>query len=130
MAETALSQLEHQIDAIRREAFAEGYAAAMKAVQQLASRSAPRQPESSAAAANGNERGQQDTATGAKHGSSASPDRYLCPSLTRAPPHFPSCRIWRARLATTPETARCERTNGAGDPESGGATGGAASRNP
>src|SRR5438874_10347863 len=36
MANTALSELQQQIDAIRREAFEAGYAAAMKAVREMA----------------------------------------------------------------------------------------------
>jgi type II secretory pathway pseudopilin PulG len=43
MAEEALTQLQAQIDAIRREAFADGYAAAMKNVQELATRTVPQQ---------------------------------------------------------------------------------------
>jgi hypothetical protein len=38
---TAVNQLQTQIDAIRREAFAQGYAAAMQAVRDLAGRPAP-----------------------------------------------------------------------------------------
>ncbi|HTV89017.1 MAG TPA: hypothetical protein VME41_08385 [Stellaceae bacterium] len=38
---TAVNQLQEQIDAIRREAFAQGYAAAMQAVRDLAARPAP-----------------------------------------------------------------------------------------
>lgn len=38
MSKTALSHLQQQIDAIRREAFAEGYAAAMQAVREFAAR--------------------------------------------------------------------------------------------
>lgn len=45
MAEEALTQLQAQIEAIRREAFAEGYAVAMQAVKELAARSAPEQTE-------------------------------------------------------------------------------------
>lgn len=41
MARTAMTELQQQIEAIRREAFAAGYAAAMQAVRELASRSAP-----------------------------------------------------------------------------------------
>ena len=43
MAEEALTQLQAQIEAIRREAFDEGYTAAMQAVKELAARSAPQQ---------------------------------------------------------------------------------------
>jgi hypothetical protein len=39
MAKTALEDLQRQIDAIRRQAFEAGYAAAMKAVHELASQS-------------------------------------------------------------------------------------------
>jgi hypothetical protein len=38
---TAVNQLQEQIDAIRREAFAQGYAAAMQAIRDLASGPAP-----------------------------------------------------------------------------------------
>lgn len=41
MSKTALTHLQEQIDAIRREAFAEGYAAAMQAVSDFAARPAP-----------------------------------------------------------------------------------------
>jgi hypothetical protein len=41
MSETALTELQNQIEAIQREAFAEGYAAAMQAVHELSSPSAP-----------------------------------------------------------------------------------------
>ncbi len=41
MAKTAMSQLEDQVELIRREAFAAGYAAAMRAVHETASRPAP-----------------------------------------------------------------------------------------
>jgi len=40
MAKTAVSELQQQIEEVRREAFAAGYAAAMQAVRELASRSA------------------------------------------------------------------------------------------
>jgi hypothetical protein len=41
MARTAVTQLQQQIEEVRREGFATGYAAAMQAVRELASRSAP-----------------------------------------------------------------------------------------
>jgi len=43
MAEAALTQLQTQIEAIRHEAFAEGYAAAMEAIRELSSRSVTQQ---------------------------------------------------------------------------------------
>lgn len=41
MAKTALSELQQQIEEVRREAFAAGYAAAIRAIRQVASRSPP-----------------------------------------------------------------------------------------
>ncbi|MBV9824523.1 MAG: hypothetical protein JO001_02410 [Alphaproteobacteria bacterium] len=41
MAKTALNQLQEQLDAIRREAYEAGYAAAMQAIRDLTARSAP-----------------------------------------------------------------------------------------
>lgn len=41
MAKTALNTLQDQIEAVRREAFAAGYAAAMQAVRELAAKAAP-----------------------------------------------------------------------------------------
>lgn len=50
MAKTALALLQEQIEAIRREAYAEGYSAAMQAVRQLASRPSGRGAEAVAPA--------------------------------------------------------------------------------
>src|SRR5256885_2151930 len=55
MTETALTELQNQIEAVQLEAFAEGYAAAMQAVHELSSRSAPQQNDN-AAVPNGNGR--------------------------------------------------------------------------
>ena len=41
MAKTALTQLQDQIEAVRREAFAAGYAAAMQAIRDLAAKPTP-----------------------------------------------------------------------------------------
>ncbi len=41
MAKTALTQLQDQIEAVRREAFAAGYAAAMQSIREFAGRPAP-----------------------------------------------------------------------------------------
>src|SRR5437016_9490697 len=41
MARTALNQLQDQIEAVRREAFAAGYAAAMQSIRELAAKPAP-----------------------------------------------------------------------------------------
>jgi hypothetical protein len=41
MAKTALTQLQDQIEAVRREAFAAGYAAAMQSIREFAAKSAP-----------------------------------------------------------------------------------------
>ena len=55
MAGRALNELQAQIEAIRREAFTEGYAAAMQTVKELAAQSAPQQG-NNAAVPNGNGR--------------------------------------------------------------------------
>jgi hypothetical protein len=49
MARTAVTRLQQQIDEVRREGFAAGYATAMQAIRKLAWRSAP-EPRSSEAA--------------------------------------------------------------------------------
>jgi hypothetical protein len=59
MAEEALTQLQAQIEAIRREAFAEGYAVAMQAVKEVAARSAPEQTDM-AVVPNGSESSDSD----------------------------------------------------------------------
>jgi hypothetical protein len=41
MAKTAINQLQEQIEAVRREAFAAGYAAAMQSIRELATRPMP-----------------------------------------------------------------------------------------
>jgi hypothetical protein len=51
MARTAINQLQDQIEAVRREAFAAGYAAAMQSIRELASRPAPSAQAATAAAA-------------------------------------------------------------------------------
>ena len=48
MTETALTELQNQIETIRREAFAEGYAVAMQAVKELTARAAPQQSDKAA----------------------------------------------------------------------------------
>ena len=50
MARTAINQLQDQIEAVRREAFAAGYAAAMQSIRELASRPAPSAQAATAAA--------------------------------------------------------------------------------
>ena len=49
MVRTAVTQLQQQIEEVRREGFAAGYAAAMQAVREVASRSAPTDGTSTAA---------------------------------------------------------------------------------
>ena len=51
MVKTALTQLQDQIEAIRREAYAAGYAAAMQAVREFSSRPAAGGPSAAARAA-------------------------------------------------------------------------------
>jgi hypothetical protein len=49
MAKAAMTEMQQRIEAVRRDAFAAGYAAAMQAVRDLASRSAPKDGTSTAA---------------------------------------------------------------------------------
>ena len=53
MANSALTELQQQIEAIRREAFQAGYAAAMEAVRELASKSPPQEDGGAAASRRG-----------------------------------------------------------------------------
>ena len=69
----ALMELKQQIEAIRREAFEAGYAAAMEAVRELASAPAPHQPDSGAAASRRGRRG----------GSPAASRKGNCPAVSR-----------------------------------------------
>src|SRR5713226_3224535 len=50
MARTAINQLQDQIEAVRREAFAAGYAAAMQSIRELTARPAPSAQAATAAA--------------------------------------------------------------------------------
>ena len=49
MAKAAMTEMQQRIEAVRRDAFAAGYAAAMQAIRDLASRSAPKDGTSPAA---------------------------------------------------------------------------------
>ena len=49
MARTAITELQQQIEAVRREAFAAGYAAAMQAIRELTSRTTPQAGSAAAA---------------------------------------------------------------------------------
>src|SRR6266851_957654 len=72
MAKTAMSQLEDQVELIRREAFAAGYAAAMRAVHEIASRPAPQpQPAPSKAQARRARAESKPTAKRLERGSNA-----------------------------------------------------------
>jgi hypothetical protein len=71
MAKTALTQLQEQIEAVRREAFAAGYAAAMQSIREFAAKPAPngdpltRQPRGAAPAQSTPVRQRQPRATAA-----------------------------------------------------------------
>jgi hypothetical protein len=74
MAKTSVEELQQQIDAIRREAFQAGYAAAMEAVRVLASRSAP-QPGEGAAASRRGSRGRSRSRASPRQGRRAATSR-------------------------------------------------------
>jgi hypothetical protein len=74
MAKTALNQLQDQIEAVRREAFAAGYAAAMQAVRDLAGKPAPGATDV-AAVPSGRQRGRRRAAAAAPQPRQAAPQQ-------------------------------------------------------
>jgi len=92
MARTAITELQQQIEAVRREAFAAGYAAAMQAIRELTSRATPEA--GSRAAATPRRRGR---------GRGRARARQAAPAAAKAP-----ARRRRAR-ATTAAAAKPRR---------------------
>src|SRR5258708_36445537 len=88
MARTAINQLQDQIEAVRREAFAAGYAAAMQSIRELTARPAP---SAQAAAA----------ATPARHGRRPGRPRRATPAAAQ-----PTRQPRRRRAAAAPRTPR------------------------
>ena len=106
MAEQALTQLQAQIDAIRRDAFADGYAAAMKKVQELAARTVPQQSDKPAIP-NGAETAESETKQ-AQRLQKPQPDQAAIPLRTRtAVRRSPAKR--RAARSTATDTRRSRR---------------------
>ena len=89
MTETALNELRNQIEAIRHEAFADGYAAAMNAVHELASRSVPQQSDKPAVP-NGSESAESETVR-PEPNQAAAPLRTSNP-VRRSPAKRPTAR--------------------------------------
>jgi hypothetical protein len=89
MTETALNELQNRIEAIRREAFDEGYAAAMNAVHELASRLVPQQSDKPAVP-NGSESAESETVR-PEPNQAARPLRTSDPAR-RAPAKRPTAR--------------------------------------
>ena len=113
MAETALTELQNQIEAIRRDAFAEGYAAAMKTVHELTSRSVPLQTDK-AAAANGNRPTEDQTTQSQPHQIPQSePNKAAVPLRTSNPVRRSPARRPTVRRAATgmrrPRRGRAKR---------------------
>src|SRR5437870_13746517 len=88
MARTALTQLQDQIEAVRREAFAAGYAAAMQSIREFTAKPAPG---AEPAARPSRRRGRARAAVPARAARSASATRQRRP---------------RAGAAATPRTRR------------------------
>jgi hypothetical protein len=82
MANGALMELQQHIEAIRHESFEAGYAAAMEAVRELASRSAP-QPDGGAAASRRGRSGGRATHRQGHRNATASRARSLRPRPER-----------------------------------------------
>jgi hypothetical protein len=93
MAKTAMTELQQQIEEVRREAFAAGYAAAMQAIRELASRPPP----GSAAAG-----AQRRRAAGGKRTATAASRRRQVPARGGA-------RRRRATATRPPRGANAER---------------------
>ena len=124
MARTAMTELQQQIEAIRREAFAAGYAAAMEAVRDLTSRSAPGAASAAAAPTRrgrppgrrrGRPRAQETAAATARPARRRRTTRRRARTATkRATTARPAARTRAARRATTRTraTARTRATSG------------------
>src|SRR5213082_2588621 len=120
MARTAMTELQQQIEAIRREAFAAGYAAAMEAVRDLTSRSAPGAASAAAAPARpgrrrGRPRAQETAAATARPTRRRRTTRRRARTATkRATTARPAARTRATRRATTRTraTARTRATSG------------------
>src|ERR1700720_3640441 len=94
MARTAMTELQQQIEAVRREAFAAGYAAAMQAIRELTSRAAPEA--GSRAAATPRRRGR---------GRGRARARQAAPAAAKAPAPRPRARAATAAAAQLPPRA-------------------------
>ena len=92
MAQTAVTQLQQQIEAVRREAFAAGYRAAMQAIRELAARPAP----------------------GAEAASAPSPRRGRRPRRRTAASAAPAAPAAKATTARRPRRAAGPRARAAG----------------
>jgi hypothetical protein len=101
MAEEALTHLQAQIEAIRREAFAEGYAVAMQAVKELAARSAPQQTDM-AVVPNGSESSDSQI-------EQPEPNPAAIPLRTGTPVRRSPAKRPTARAATTGSRSRGSR---------------------
>jgi hypothetical protein len=95
MAKSAVSELQQQIEEVRCEAFAAGYAAAMQGVRELASRPAPA---SGSTASRG---------TGPR--GAARPNRAAAPTLRRRPGASPGARPLRTRSKRPQRGSNAER---------------------
>ena len=114
MTETALVVLQDQIEAIRREAFGEGYAAAMKAVHELASRSIS-QAGGKVVVTNGNgsadeqvTHSQEDQTRQPDQTEQPAPSKAPVPLRTSNPVRRAPAKLPTARSAATP-TRRAQR---------------------
>jgi hypothetical protein len=85
MARTALNTLQDQIEAVRREAFAAGYAAAMQAVRELAAKPAPSAEAAGAAPRRGRRPGGRATAAPAASAPAAAGRRQRQPRAAGTP---------------------------------------------
>ena len=97
MARTAITELQQQIEAVRREAFAAGYAAAMEAIRELTSRAAA--PGTRSAAATPSRRG-RGRGRGRARTRQAAPAAKATPTRRRRTRTAGATRTTRAATAT------------------------------
>ena len=117
MARTAMTELQQQIEAVRREAFAAGYAAAMEAIRELTSRAAPG---TRTAAATPTRRGGGRGRTGGEGEGNANASA----SYPHDPRHYRYCEDAASGGSPSgrpPAAARHQCAHDRGDPEGGGA---------
>src|SRR5438477_2504322 len=122
MARTAMTELQQQIEAVRREAFAAGYAAAMEAIREATSRAAPGAGSAAAAPSRrgrGRGRGRARARTRQAAPATAKPTRRRRARATTRTTGRATARTTRATARGTRATAARTRRSAGRRPERG-----------